>query len=73
MWFRRLQCFLALLVYVLLFIRQQELTLYIIVYANDMVITRDNDGEIRNVLDKLEVEFSIKKLGYLEYFLGIHV
>jgi Reverse transcriptase (RNA-dependent DNA polymerase) len=43
------------------------------VYVNDIIITGNNEKEIKNVKDYLKNEFDIKDLGKLKYFLGIEI
>lgn len=45
----------------------------LIIYVNDMVITGNIEEEIRDIKKKLFMEFEIKDLGNLKYFLGIEV
>ena len=39
----------------------------------DIIITRDDELEIRNLKNRLTLKFEIKDLGNLRYFLGIEV
>lgn len=43
----------------------------LIIYVDDMVITGNNVEEISDLKRKLFLEFDIKDLGNLKYFLGI--
>jgi len=45
----------------------------LIVYVDDIVLTRNDDGEIQNLKHRLANEFEIKDLASLKYFLGIKV
>lgn len=47
--------------------------LFLCVYVDDIVITSSNDNEISRVLDLLSVDFPIRDLGDLNFFLGIEV
>lgn len=55
-----------------LFIFQQGTTLiYILVYADDIIVTGNNTALVNQVLDKLAKQFSLKDIRELSYFLGI--
>lgn len=45
----------------------------LIIYVDDMIITGDDYEEIGNLQRHLEMEFEMKNLGGLKYFLGIEV
>jgi len=45
----------------------------LIVYVDDIVLTRNDDGEVQNLKHRIANEFEIKDLGSLKYFLGIEV
>ena len=45
----------------------------LIVYVDDMIITRDNIEEISRLQEQLSTEFEMKNLGGLKYFLGIEI
>jgi hypothetical protein len=45
----------------------------LIVYVDDIVLTRNDDGEIHNLKHRLANKCKIKDLGSLKYFLGIEV
>ena len=47
--------------------------LYLLVYVDDLILTRSDDTVIRSVITRLHNEFSIKDLGCLNYFLGLEV
>jgi reverse transcriptase-like protein len=46
---------------------------YLIIYVDDMVITGDNEEEIKDLKEKHFKEFEIKDLKNLKYFLSIEV
>jgi hypothetical protein len=45
----------------------------IIIYVDDMIITRDDIEEISRLKEQLPAQFEIKNLGRLKYFLGIEM
>lgn len=45
----------------------------VLVYFDDMVITRDDQGEISKLKALLHIQFTIKNLSILKYFLGLEV
>nr|GEU43753.1 putative reverse transcriptase, RNA-dependent DNA polymerase [Tanacetum cinerariifolium] len=45
----------------------------LIIYVDDMVITRNDEEEIKRLKEGLFIEFEMKDLGNLKYFLGIKV
>jgi hypothetical protein len=51
----------------------QENVTALIVYVDDIVATRNDDGEIQNLKHSLANKFEIKDLGSLKDFLGIEV
>nr|GEU29282.1 integrase, catalytic core [Tanacetum cinerariifolium] len=57
-----------------LFIYSREDTLlYIMVYADDIIVTGNNKGTIDNIICQLGFAFALKDLGLLNYFLGIKI
>ena len=45
----------------------------LIVYVDDIVLTGDDIVEMARVKEKLAVDFEIKDLGFMRYFLGMEV
>jgi hypothetical protein len=45
----------------------------IVIYVDDLIITRDNDANIFDLKKLLKQKFEMKDLGELCYFLGIEV
>lgn len=45
----------------------------ILVFIDDIIITRSSLSHIQQLISKLNTEFSLKQLGTLDYFLGIEV
>src|SRR6185295_10175151 len=43
------------------------------VYVDDIIITGDDEVEIKRMKENLSKEFEVKDLGQLKYFLGIEV
>jgi Reverse transcriptase (RNA-dependent DNA polymerase) len=50
-----------------------ELTILILVYVDDIIITGNNLEKIKKVKTQLKEKFDIKDLGILKYFLGIKI
>jgi hypothetical protein len=44
-----------------------------IIYVDDMIITRDDTKEICKLQKQLAMDFEMKNMGGLKYFLGIEV
>lgn len=53
--------------------RKGNLITCLIIYVDDMVITGNDEEKINNLKKKLFLEFEMKDLGNLKYFLGIEV
>lgn len=45
----------------------------LIVYVDDIVVTGNDESEIKDLQSRLAKEFEIKDVGFLTYFLGIEV
>jgi hypothetical protein len=52
---------------------RQGVTLFLLVYVVDIIITNSCTTAIDELLKDLNSEFALKDLGDLHYFLGIHV
>ncbi|XP_019256416.1 PREDICTED: uncharacterized protein LOC109234821 [Nicotiana attenuata] len=50
-----------------------ESTIYVIVYADDVILTETNKEEIEELKAFLHESFKIKDLGKLHYFLGLEI
>ncbi|KAG8500849.1 hypothetical protein CXB51_002862 [Gossypium anomalum] len=79
-WFDKLKHFLVSVGFVVskfdtsLFVKvTSDFTLYVIVYVDDIIITGDVPTAITSFIQLLNVEFSLKDMGDLYYFLGIKV
>ena len=49
------------------------ITLYFLVYVDDLIVIGDNSSFLTHFLQALSTRFSVKDLGDLHYFLGIEV
>lgn len=57
-----------------LFIKKDRVSISIVVvYVDDIVLTRNNTAELTELKTFLDVEFKIKDLGDLHYFLGLEI
>ena len=57
-----------------LYVRQQGKNLVILVmYVDDLIITRNNDDHIAQVKKELHAGFKMTDLGLLHYYLGVEV
>jgi hypothetical protein len=52
---------------------QQGMVTTLMIYVDDMIITRNVKEEISSLQKHLATEFEMKNLGELKYFLGIKV
>ncbi|KAF7843803.1 Copia protein [Senna tora] len=57
----------------LFFFRSKQLTVYILIYVDDILITGKNSQFLHTFVKKLNVVFALKDLGPLYYFLGVEV
>lgn len=80
MWFKRLRDFLLEvgfkegLSYSSLFIYDENgVQTFLLVYVDDIVVTSSSNSNIEHIVLRLTDEFSIKDLGQLTFFLGIHL
>lgn len=51
----------------------EAVTMYILVYVDDILITGNYPNLVTHVINSLAYKFSLKNLGELNYFLGIEV
>lgn len=56
-----------------LFFHNQGVTMYLLVYVDDIIITRSSPTAVRDFIDLISKRFALKDLGDLSYFLGIEV
>lgn len=79
MWFKRLRSFLVLIGFwesksdPSLFIISGKTIFYLLVYVDDIIITRTKEDMVEMIIDKIGKEFSIRRLGQLKFFWGIQV
>lgn len=45
----------------------------VLVYVDDILVTRDSSDEVFHIIDLLKTKFKLKHLGQVKYFLGIEV
>lgn len=79
-WFRHLRDFLVTIGFnesladsSLFVLNSNDVQTYLLVYVDDIVITSSSCSIAENIISQLGKEFSIKDLGELAFFLGIHV
>ncbi|OIW21109.1 hypothetical protein TanjilG_29361 [Lupinus angustifolius] len=47
--------------------------LYVLVYVDDIIVTRSSQSHVQQLISSLNSAFALKQLGKLDYFLGIEV
>ena len=52
---------------------QGGITIYFLVYVDDIIVVSSDAAAVDKLLDKLRSDFALKDLGSLHYFLGIKV
>ncbi|KAI0491778.1 hypothetical protein KFK09_026038 [Dendrobium nobile] len=50
-----------------------DVQLYLLIYVDDLLLTRNNSEVIQQLLSQLQVSFSLKQLGNVSLFLGLQV
>jgi hypothetical protein len=53
--------------------RTKTVTIYLLIYVDDIIITASDPAAITELLQLLNVDFAVKDLGDLHYFLGVEV
>jgi len=53
--------------------RTKTVTIYLLIYVDDIIITASDSAAITELLKLLSVDFAVKELGDLHYFLGVEV
>ena len=57
-----------------MFIYQHQLhTIYLLVYVDDIILTGSSTSLTQQLTSKLNIVFSLKQLGHLDYFLGLEI
>ncbi|WVZ23444.1 hypothetical protein V8G54_001988 [Vigna mungo] len=79
-WYTELRVFLLYLGFVnstadasLIIYQKLGSTLYLLVYVDDIIVTGSSSTELSNLISTLAARFSLKDLGFLNYFLGVKV
>ncbi|GAU11134.1 hypothetical protein TSUD_197580 [Trifolium subterraneum] len=52
---------------------QQGASTYVLIYVDDILITGSSSSLIEDLINKLHIQFALKQLGEIDYFLGIEV
>jgi histone deacetylase 1/2 len=52
---------------------QQGACTYVLIYVDDILITGSSPHLIKDLIKKLAIEFALKQMGEVDYFLGIQV
>ncbi|XP_031250010.1 uncharacterized protein LOC116107868 [Pistacia vera] len=53
--------------------KKEDQVLYVLVYVDDIFLTRSNAALVQEIIHKLNKQFALKTLGSLKYFLGFEV
>ena len=59
--------------YSLFIYHHQDILIFLLIYTDDILITENNSTIISLFIEKLGIQFSMKNLGNLHYFLGVEV
>jgi hypothetical protein len=59
--------------YNLFILHHNNVHLYLLIYVDDIIVTRNSISAIQHLVSCLQQSFAMKDLGSLHYFLGIHV
>jgi hypothetical protein len=57
----------------LFFLENSDVTIFILVYVDDIIITSSKPQMVTKLLKNLGEDFALKDLGSLHYFLGVEV
>jgi hypothetical protein len=79
-WFERFTSHLLTLGFVasvadasLFILSHESITVYLLLYVDDIIITGNNSTAISNIISQLSTTFELKDLGPLRYFLGLQI
>jgi hypothetical protein len=53
--------------------KSEKVIIFILIYVDDIIITASQVSAIEELLQRLRIDFAVKNLGDLHYFLGIEV
>ena len=57
----------------LFILKNRDVTIYMLIYVDDIIIVSSSDQATERLIQQLKINFAVKDLGDLEYFLGIEV
>ena len=57
----------------LFILRRSSLTVYLLLYVDDIIITGNDSFTITTIISQLSTTFELKDLGPLRYFLGLQI
>ena len=57
----------------LFILRHGSVTMYLLLYMDDIIITGNNSSVISNIISQLSTTFEFKDLGHLRYSLGLQI
>ncbi|XP_019414575.1 PREDICTED: uncharacterized protein LOC109326339 [Lupinus angustifolius] len=79
-WFKKLKCTIIQLGFhisrcdnSLFILITSTYKLFVLVYVDDIIVSGSSKSQVHNIIDKLSHNFALKRLGLLDYFLGIEV
>jgi histone deacetylase 1/2 len=52
---------------------KNDVTIFMLIYVDDIIVTSSSPGAVTTLLEDLRVEFALKDLGELSYFLGLRL
>jgi hypothetical protein len=57
----------------LFYYKKDSVTIYLLIYANDIIVASSSSSAISDLLRTLQADFALNDLGPLHYFMGIKV